>query len=52
MTKFIKGKLVVIIVAQDFEDIELIYPILQLSYVGAKVFIVPINEDIHSRPYV
>lgn len=49
-----KGKLrdkqVVIIVAQEFEDVELLYPILRLSEEGAEIVVVAINEGLHPRP--
>ncbi len=46
------GKKVVIIVAQEFEDVELLYPVLRLSEEGAEVVVVPVNEGLHPRPYV
>ncbi len=48
----INGKKVVIVVAHEFEDIELLYPILQLSYEGAEVVVVPVDEGLHPRPFV
>jgi protease I len=51
-----KGKLtdkqVVIIVAQEFEDVELLYPILRFSEEGAEIVVVAINEGLHPRPFV
>jgi len=44
------GKQVVIIVAQEFEDVELLYPVLRLSEEGAEIVVVPINEGLHPRP--
>ncbi|MFN2266466.1 MAG: type 1 glutamine amidotransferase domain-containing protein [Anaerolineales bacterium] len=44
------GKQVVIIVAQEFEDIELLYPILRLNEEGAEIVVVPVNEGLHPRP--
>lgn len=44
------GKQVVIIVAQEFEDVELLYPILRLNEEGAEVVVVPVNEGLHPRP--
>ena len=44
------GKQVVIIVAQEFEDVELLYPILRLSEEGAEIVVVAINEGLHPRP--
>jgi deglycase len=46
------GKKVVIIVAQEFEDVELLYPVLRLSEEGAEILVVPVNEGLHPRPYV
>jgi protease I len=46
------GKKVVIIVAQEFEDVELLYPVLRLSEEGAEIVVVPVNEGLHPRPYV
>ena len=48
----INGKRVVIVVAQEFEDIELLYPVLQLNHLGAEIVIVPVNEGLHPRPFV
>jgi len=48
----LSGKQVVIIVAQEFEDIELLYPILRFSEEGAEIVVVPVNEGLHPRPYV
>ena len=44
------GKQVVILVAQEFEDIELLYPILRLNEEGAEIVVVPVNEGLHPRP--
>jgi protease I len=46
------GKKVVIIVAHEFEDVELLYPVLRLSEEGAEVVVVPVSEGLHPRPYV
>lgn len=46
------GKNVVIVVAQEFEDVELLYPVLRLSEEGADMVIVPVNEGLHPRPFV
>ncbi len=45
MTGRLTGKQVVIIVAQEFEDIELLYPVLRLNSEGAEILVVPVNED-------
>ncbi|MBO3810053.1 MAG: type 1 glutamine amidotransferase [Candidatus Brockarchaeota archaeon] len=44
------GKNVVIIVANEFEDIELLYPLLRLSEEGAKITVVPVKSGLHPRP--
>ncbi len=46
------GTKVVIVVAQEFEDVELLYPILRLSEEGADMVVVPVNEGLHPRPYI
>ena len=46
------GKQVVIIVAQEFEDIELLYPVLRLNPEGAEIVVVPVHEGLHPRPYI
>ncbi len=43
MTEKLSGKKVVIVVANEFEDIELLYPLLRLSEEGAEVVVVPIQ---------
>jgi protease I len=48
----LRGKQVVIIVAQEFEDIELLYPVLRLNEEGAEIVVVPVNEGLHPRPYI
>jgi len=52
MSSKLSGKTVAIIVAQEFEDIELLYPILRLSEEGAKVLVVPVHDGLHPRPYL
>lgn len=52
MINRIKEKNVVIVVAHEFEDIELLYPILQLNHAGAHITVVPIDEGLHPRPFV
>jgi protease I len=51
MSNLLQGKRVVIIVAHEFEDIELLYPVLRLSEEGAKILVVAVNEGLHTRPY-
>ncbi len=50
----LSGKTVVIVVANEFEDIELLYPILRLSEEGASMVVVPMRLDYHThtRPYL
>lgn len=50
MVNKIKGKKICIVVAQEFEDVELLYPVLQLSYEGADISIVPVLDGFHTRP--
>jgi protease I len=46
------GKKVVMIVANEFEDIELLYPLLRLSEEGAEIMVVPVQMGFHPRPYL
>ncbi len=46
----LSGKRVVIVVAHEFEDIELLYPILRLSEEGAEIVVVPVKDGLHPRP--
>ncbi|HDJ66515.1 MAG TPA: type 1 glutamine amidotransferase [Nitrososphaeria archaeon] len=48
----LKGRRVAIIAANEFEDIELLYPLIRLSEEGAEVAIVPIMRGSHPRPVV
>jgi protease I len=48
----LSGKKVAIIVAQEFEDIELLYPILRLSEEGAEIVVAPVPMGFHPRPYL
>jgi protease I len=48
----LKGKRVAIIVAYEFEDVELLYPFLRLSEEGAEVVIVPVKAGLHPRPAI
>jgi protease I len=52
MSDSCKGKKIAIIVAQEFEDVELIYPIIRLSEEGAEISVVPVQEGLHTRPYL
>ena len=51
MTGKLAGKSVAIIVANEFEDIELLFPLLRLSEEGADVVVVPVAMGLHPRPY-
>ncbi|MCD6290924.1 MAG: type 1 glutamine amidotransferase [Anaerolineae bacterium] len=46
----LSGKRVAIVVANEFEDIELLYPLLRLSEEGAEVIVVPVKRGLHPRP--
>lgn len=48
----LSGKVVAIIVADEFEDIELLYPLLRLSEEGAEIVVVPVRGNLHTRPYI
>jgi putative intracellular protease/amidase len=41
----LSGKKVAIIVAHEFEDVELLYPVLRLSEEGAEIVVVPAVRD-------
>ncbi len=51
MPRKLSGKKVAIIVAQEFEDIELLFPLLRLSEEGADIVVVPVAQGLHPRPY-
>jgi len=46
------GKKVVILVAHEYEDIELLYPLLRFAEEGAEVDVVPVPLGFHPRPFV
>lgn len=48
----LRGRRVAIIVANEFEDVELLYPFLRLSEEGAEVLIIPVRGGLHPRPAV
>ena len=50
MTPRLAKKRVVVIVANEFEDIELLYPILRLTEEGADIVVVPVQMGFHPRP--
>ncbi|MCS7110719.1 MAG: type 1 glutamine amidotransferase [Ignisphaera sp.] len=48
----LKNKRVAIIAANEFEDVELLYPFLRLSEEGAEVIIIPVRTGLHPRPAI
>ncbi len=52
MSAPLNGKQIVMIVANEFEDIELLYPILRLSEEGAEITVVPVVMGFHPRPFL
>jgi len=46
----LRGRRVAIIAANEFEDIELLYPLIRLSEEGAEIAVVPIMRGSHPRP--
>lgn len=52
MSGKLSGKKVAIIVAHEFEDVELLFPLLRLSEEGAEIVVVPVREGLHPRPHV
>ena len=52
MTGKLSGKKVAIIVAHEFEDVELLFPVLRLSEEGADVVVVPVQAGLHTRPHI
>lgn len=52
MKNQLAGRRVVMIVANEFEDIELLYPLLRLSEEGADIVIVPVQMGSHPRPWL
>ncbi|RLE99673.1 MAG: hypothetical protein DRJ57_02005 [Thermoprotei archaeon] len=48
----LRGKRVAIIVANEFEDVELLYPFLRLNEEGAEVVIIPVEGGLHPRPAI
>ncbi len=50
MSPKLTGKRVVMVVANEFEDIELLYPLLRLSEEGAEIIVVPLAMGFHPRP--
>jgi len=48
----LKDKRIGIIVANEFEDIELLYPFVRLSEEGAEIIIIAVRAGLHPRPAV
>lgn len=48
----LENRRVAIVVAHEFEDVELLYPFLRLSEEGAEVVVVPVEVGLHPRPSV
>ncbi len=46
------NKQIAMLVAQEYEDIELLYPLLRLSEEGATIFVVAVPMGHHPRPYL
>lgn len=46
------GKVVAMLVANEFEDIELLYPLLRLSEEGASVLVTTLPVGLHPRPFL
>ena len=45
----LEGKRVVFLVGQEFEDIELWFPLLRLSEEGAEAIIVAVDTGLHTK---
>jgi protease I len=52
MAEKLSGKKIVMIVANEYEDIELLYPLLRLSEEGAEIIVVPVPMGNHPRPWL
>ncbi len=52
MTGKLAGKTIAMIVAHEFEDIELLYPLLRLSEEGADILVVAVEAGLHTRPHI
>jgi len=50
MSERLAGKTVAIVAANEFEDIELEFPLLRLSEEGASIVLVPVKAGTHPRP--
>jgi protease I len=52
MAAKVEGKTVAMLVANEFEDIELLYPLLRLSEEGAAVLVSALPTGFHPRPFL
>ncbi len=52
MAGALEGKTVAMVVANEFEDIELLYPILRLGEEGAHILVAAVTTGKHPRPYL
>ena len=48
----LKGKSICMPVAHEFEDIELLYPMIRLAEEGARVVLGTYQASFHARPYL
>jgi len=48
----IDGKVIAMIVGQEFEDVEFEFPLLALSEMGAEIIVVPEARGQHTRPFL
>src|ERR1035437_2279214 len=48
----LKGKSICMPVAHEFEDVELLYPLLRLSEEGADIVLGTYQASFHARPYL
>jgi protease I len=48
----LKGKIICMPVAHEFEDLELLYPLLRLSEEGAGIMLGTYSASFHARPYL
>lgn len=52
MSGELTGKTIAIVAAHEFEDVELLYPVLRFSEAGATVWVVPVDAGLHTNPYL
>ncbi len=48
----LQGKTICFPVAHEFEDVELLYPLLRLSEEGASIVLATYEASFHARPYI